>query len=409
MKNSTKKLLAVFLTFALLFTSIATLMPKKATQVNALDDEDDVKTLYYFSDAAHATQYRTNILNATDVEVCYLYNWYGILDDFNTPFIEYYNTNAYTEISNAYVILEITNGYAGEKCHSVFQKLKSFFRTLKNNGCKTMFIYGTDESLFLGANGFLDYVDVHINTGMFDIFMLNVFYQYHCDNGYEMPLQNCTFILDQSLSSDIIGSLSGYVNWFINRWFIPYLNKYYAEEMQTYNRTYYDICLLHDIKIIYDFGDGHFVNIFTNEQFWTSSSYDKIVFYEYIDNDHIYSIGTTWISETYTAWWMETMCEARSYLNRNFPIYICDSIYCDTSLFDYPNVYTTNQLLDYYLVIEGFLLDNDLTIYNNWVGKCVITHKPLAPNPSGWLLAFYGDGGTFALSAWGTGEEEPSD
>lgn len=51
MKNSTKKLLAAFLTFALLFTSVVTLMPKKATQVNALDDEtNSAYTIYTFYD-----------------------------------------------------------------------------------------------------------------------------------------------------------------------------------------------------------------------------------------------------------------------------------------------------------------------------------------------------------------------
>lgn len=417
MKNSPpKKTFKHFLALALLLVGVISFTPEKVKIANALNNDE--KILYYFSDAAHCAQYRTEILNATDVDVCYLYDWHDVDPEyFNTLFINYCNSELYTEITNAYVILEITYGYEGLTRSQVFQKLKPFFRTLKNNGCKTTFIYGTDESLFLGANGFLDYVDIHINTSSFDIFMLNIFYQYHCDNDYEMPLENCTFIIDRSLANDIPNIDTGYTNNFLNYWFVSYLDyyrDYYIEnndwdETSLEDLTYFDICCAYNIRIVLEIAEGIFYDVFTNDQFYVYYDTEKTALFEYVDSEHIYSIGTTWIGQTYSAWWMDLMTEARGHLNVNFPIYICNTNNYEYNCYDEPNLYMLNSIMDYYEIIERFVLDLDLSCYNNWVGRCEVTHKSISQSPSRWVYAFYGNGGTFNISICSIGEEESAD
>lgn len=36
-------------------------------------------------------------------------------------------------------------------------------------------------------------------------------------------------------------------------------------------------------------------------------------------------------------------------------------------------------------VVADFADDADLDIYNNWEGRCSVTHKPIYPGDNGWL------------------------
>lgn len=82
-------------------------------------------------------------------------------------------------LNNAYVIVEINKMIPGNTFSDTnetwFNQLRDLFREMKSNGCNIMFVCGTEETLFEDCTDFLDYVDIHVNTDTFSLFLINIF------------------------------------------------------------------------------------------------------------------------------------------------------------------------------------------------------------------------------------------
>ncbi len=382
-KILTKAFVLPILIFMLAFSSF--IAPHSFTKVYA-DDENPSKVLYYFSDDAHCSNYRARLLSGQIVDSCNLYNW-STYDHFEDAFSIYQQDINWTSITNAYVIFEMNKGFVGNldmMANTVIfpNTLKYYFSMLKEQGCHIMFVCGTEEALFENCNSFLDYVDIHINTDIFNLLVYNVF-MYAFDHIDMYHFEGVTFILDESFGGlDYI-----YNNWFFTLWLKPYLEYIYSEDLQLIGATWQLLCQYHNIKIIILTADGKYHDAFYPQNDLPSDDYQL---YEYIFNPYMCAVGTSWQGAVQLSSWMSTIDELVANVDGDdISLFVYNQHRYQLESCSWVTTYVASIYNDYYDVIVDFLCDQDLTVYDNWDGRCNITYKSILFGPGGWMRCPY--------------------
>lgn len=308
------------------------------------------------------------------------------------------------EISDAYVIFEMRWAMKvqvipedGSEPKLTENLYNIFYSLHEKKNCKVMFICGTDESRFGQYTNFLDYVDIHVNTDIFYLYVAAIFGRIKSACGSEQ-WQNITFIFDESFSERITEGFKA--NWFFYNYFIPYIRAVYREQIED-GATSRDIFVNNNIKLLCHFPErssngedtkpNQFYDIVENYYFdWEEEGH------EIMYNDYIYALGTTWndedSSEPYSLRWtrlIQNLCPMIGMDNDRYEIFVYDDARHDFTEFNDPGVYTAYTENDVNYVILPFVTDDvNMARFDNWKGRCVITHKPLDPYGNGWL----GDG-----------------
>ncbi len=283
----------------------------------------------------------------------------------------------------------------------IVDKLRGIFYTMKTNNCEIMFICGTDEMRFFTHNDFLDYVDIHINTDQLTVFIANILYR-AVNECRDQKIFGCTFLIDLSFSQNIEQGYSK--SWFFKYYFIKYIRAVYKDEIQ--RQGFSNARVLHDngIKIICHLGGNRFFDAVKGREYYC---YDYTEFYQsYLINERIYAIGATWMGEDYSQEWIWFLNDLQNYVQNYFPIFIFNSN--EYSMIEYlaPNVYMAGQRINNYplilTIMQEFLNGQDLSNYDNWSGRCVITHKAIFQGPGGWMIDILeeGNGIEFNISGW---------
>ncbi len=342
--------------------------------------------LYYFSDAEHSQNY-CSILKQNSIIADYHLEYRTNRESFSYFITNYYNAGLYNTIYDSYIIFELTLGFPERNNNNTLHFdpacLSVMFAKLKENGCKIMFVCGQFEDRFKPYNAFLDYVDIHINIGIFDVFIGNIFLDAYEDNSVQLNLTNCTFIIDRSLAENI---QNGYLNCdFVNYWFLGYFREAYNTDIHLIGATWNLIFRNYNIKLYYHDSNGVFINAFPYPGEATIVNIDQQGESDAMLNEHIYAIGTTWINQQYTQEYLTALLDLRADFEYNFPIYVYDPNDYDISAYSDNNVYIAHGHLDYFDVIAEFLSDIDLSGYDNYPGRCVVSYLALPTGSGGWL------------------------
>ena len=112
-----------------------------------------------------------------------------------------------------------------------------------------------------------------------------------------------------------------------------------------------------------------------------------------IENERIYALGATWnddnSTEPYSLQWtklIQNLCPAIGMKDDRYEIFIYNDARHDFTEFQEPGVYTAYTVNDVNYVILPFVTDDvNMARFDNWKGRCAITHKPLDPYENGWL------------------------
>ena len=299
------------------------------------------------------------------------------------------------EISDAYVIFEMRWAMKVQVIPEdgsepkLTENLSRIFSMLHEvNNCKIMFICGTDENRFGQYTNFLDYVDIHVNTDIFYLYVAAIFGRIKSACGSEQ-WQNVTFIFDESMTTVDTGV--EFRSWFLNNYFIPYIRAVYRDQIEN-GMTQREIFENNNIKILcHSTEDNSYPNRF----------YDVLQDYYFdweedlkrIENERIYALGTTWndedSDEPYSLRWtrlIQNLCPTIGMDNDQYEIFVYDDARHDFTEFNDPGVYTAYTENDVNYVILPFVKgDGNMVRFDNWKGRCVITHKPLDPYENGWL------------------------
>lgn len=256
-----------------------------------------------------------------------------------------------------------------------FVLLYDTFKELKEAGFKIMFICNTDEPIFeskmwvdVEKNGvvekecFLNYVDIHINKDIMEPYLLNIVYDIYCDFDKSFDWHNLTLLISQYLRR---------INFVENRIY-PILKKAYASNLDKgTDEEISDLCNQQNIKFLYQ-----------------GESLSDEELYSYVDGQKSYAIGMTWGSEEDITAWVEWVEDIRGRLGILFPSYLC---YASIAELYIPG-FSLNGSYDITPIIRDFLKSTDLRKYDNWSGKCNVTHKTVIFSEDGWMSDLWGEG-----------------
>ena len=365
-----------------LFSGGMSVAQKDTTTANA--DENTVKTVHYFSDDPHAYTYEAYIEtnNIADCEV-----WIDTYTNHiaNLMGNETQTRKPYETIDADYVIFEISNDleYAVDDTNSstsiYTDSLETIFREWNENGIEVMFICGTEEVRFENHNDFLDYVDIHVNTDIFDIFTMSIFDQIYTDLEQDWYNGNFTLLLDANLGCP---NASYTIVPFFKNYLIPLIRDAYKMDLYI-NPDVSSSDLLNNYGI-------QILSHVSGDTFYDFASGQTLDYSEIEPNEHIYSIGSSVeCTRAYAQEWIDLNAEIQGYLSIDFPIYIYNASGYYLSEYSEESVYLSGSNTDILPIIVDFLEDDDLTVYNNWLGRCVITHKAIGMSEDGWMRCMY--------------------
>ena len=360
----------------------------------------DSPYVYYFSDSLQCYNTRNSLVSNTPLtysDIC-LVDWSGT----NYAFYSYFDNNIadYDELEDVIIIFEMANGFERQTDYYLSdlmpEKLETVFSNWEDNDCYIMFICGTDEARYLNHNDFLDHVDFHIILDVRTNFIMNAFYRLEQDCGSTPEYYDLLF---DSFFADTFNPNGIYKMY--NEFVKPYIRTRYYNDIVNLHYTNAGACYHHNANIyIPNSGLTSYTNIadfdsipvdITNlvpeydlyivagstaqPQFGTSDNeillgyydalYPKKLFYYNRDNVPL----STYFSNLYTT------------------VYHCD-------LYSY-----TPQVLE---MMESFIFEDyeDWYNYNNWEGRCDITHIMMPTGNDGWMLNFC-DEETGFVNCWG--------
>ena len=352
----------------------------EAKKVSALDGTNIDRTmLYYFSDNPDSSSYCNYFMSSTMIEDYELH--YPPTDwTFRSMIFSYYSSGDYQEVENAYVIFEMADGFSdetyeeGDETVEYIDILTEMFSTMKGNDCKIMFICGTDEDRIEPFTEFLDYVDIHINTDIMYLFFYNVFTDMIEMCNDDPTLQGSAFFLDANITSPGVPQ-----GWFFAEWFTPYFLAAYRDSAS--GTTIYPQDMFG--SLVYQIVGATYYDQLNHQ----TLTFDSLEFSNYVVPDMTCAIGMYTGEEEMQ--WLDDMLDLRDMSGEEFPIYI----YSEIPLFiSESNVHIAGFHNSYLPIMEEFLNAEDMSVYNNIPGRCVVTHRPLNNNPLSWLSEPSGNG-----------------
>lgn len=337
-------------------------------KIDSFFENSEFERLYYVTDNEDAYMLENYLLSNGKIKYCNT----TILRETDTPkkdIWEYFSEKIVDRsiiYDNAYVIVEFKKLPKEKNVTSIFN---NYFPELKQNNCKVMFICGTDESYisnYPSYTDFLDYVDIHINTDLKYIFFLNIYWRLL---GYgereKIEFCNVTFFLNSCFSQN---------DEYIEYYFYDFFKDFFKEDeerivMQGGLKNY---LLNRRIYLIGQF-DGGFIEILSG----------TVINDENMD-DYVYNEQVCAIAEDNGAIddWQNLINNIRETWGLDkLPSYIFGGYYEDL----YGEIYFCT-IEDYTYVIEAFLADANLKPFDNWEGRCKVTHKAITFGEEGWML-----------------------
>ncbi len=355
----------------------------------------DSPYVYYFSDSLQCYNTRYSLVSNTPLTYndIHLEDW---LYDFDNQFDS--NISGFNDLEDVIIIFEMANGFKHETDDNTGdlmpEKLETVFANWKDNGCYIMFICGTDEARYLNYNGFLDYVDFHIILDVRTNFIMSAFYYLEQDCGL---IPNYYDLLFDSFFVNTYGPTGR--DYLKHEFLIPYIRSRYYNDIVNLHSTNAGACRNHNASIYMpnstltsytniaglnnipvdianlqpNYGLYIVAGSTTQPQFGTSDNeillgyydalYPEILFYYNKDN----VIISDYFSNTYST------------------VHSCDP-------------YSLSQLLE---MIESFIFEDydDWCDYDNWEGRCDITHIMMPIGNDGWMVNFC-DGETGFVNCW---------
>ena len=384
MKNNTRKTrtLALALALCLALVCFAPAALVCASTDFELPEVFPYEHVYYFSDMyiGEVDTYFAKIsseLTVRYLNVPYLHKCpYSLTESDYSPY-------RYEVENSSVIIFEKTiweNKYDYDTQINKLQEENDFlinlFSSWQGNSCKVIFVNGLEEARMLGLDldydtspytEFLEYVDIHINTDIFTIFMDNIL-RIHFD--YE-PIDNFLFVLDESLGKDWLEFIKSWV-------FEDYILNYM---IMTDGRRIEELGL-------FDYLEYNNINFL----FYDGSSLDSLYeATEFWNESNMCAIGTNRLGNAYAEQWLYDMIELREMKDDNFAIY--EYLYSDWrhGVLEYYDIvkmawsvklYSLDEFWD---IFDAVGFEEDLTVFDNWYGRSeVITYKPFV-GEGGWM------------------------
>lgn len=355
--------------------------------------------VYYITDNPNYSNMSSAVTSAVDSYFCIPYNgttnWAALGSDIENDYennfekgIRYYWQTMWFEqniADNSYVIFEMSDGLS-EKTDPVpvqsyfTDVLEDIFSYLKETkSCQIAFVCDTDETRFSNYNDFLDYVDLHINTDLRTVFVYSLLNYYGLLNYDSNQVTSTSLIFDENSMTEHAGAnidkTKGIA--YIVRAIFQFLSIKYAGTDNYTIQGVADACSEKGLYL-YDEGDGYFLNNLWNQE--TTEMCD---------------IETTNVGLVLCPNYIILPLDIVEYLRDAYGVGGFDLFFYGSNtmvLGDYPTsaVKMCYMSSEYYVLkvsaaLEAFLSVNGAGAFDNWEGRCAISHKIIGTG-NGWLI-----------------------
>ena len=376
-----KKALILFLTICSISFILSSTIKTKA----------DVMPIVYITDNSNCNSFKSQIIsntNYTTTDIT-MYDW-------SSSFYSYFSTNYSTlyNVEESYVIFEISHGfdeYIVNNNTYFTDELYDLFEEMKNNDCLILFISGTDESKYYSQNDFLDFVDFHIITDTKHVFIMNMFYELEQHNGLP-PIG-----VDVTFSYDLLYFFGGYYDdnnaippkmGFRNKYLLPYVNSRF-EDLILNNYTQAEALNESDSYFYVELGNN---NMYDSISGHTNESIDLSTF---IPNYSWHCVGASNGVYNESSLWINMIIQSS-------PEYL---YYYDANAYNILNSYNSIPYINMYTSTPNFSSPSILMmtidflgcgqnyygIYDNYDGRCDVTHIMYTSGNCGWMISFAND------------------
>ncbi len=408
------KLKTVFVSLSMAFLFLLACAFPMLGGFNAAAENDEPTSghLYYFSDSAESAARCRKFVADGLINTYTLY--YYTPDKFTDTFKDNFNKGVYNDISNSYVIFEMASAElpieTDDGSTTLFtDDLANFFWGLKTNGCKIMFISATDEARYTpdptnyGENpysAFLDYVDIHVKVDFFFTFTYNIYYRAQAGNTTtDTPFQYTSFLLDSAMFYDDVSKKIS--NSAFGHYFIPHILDYQRERIEGTQSPLSDILDYFKINVFYYTTPNIWVQILSqsSQVSYEFSDNNTGDLFDAINNGAYCAIGTSWGGEAYMNNWLEQLQSIQAAYELSFPVYLYNSNGYNITVDAPQNLYQVGKI-SYEYIYKEFLVREDLSGYNNVVGRCEVTHSPMLAGEGGWMIDPGAAGDAVSMRGW---------
>lgn len=388
MKRSIRLLLALIATIGILAACTIPALATSDDPIESAGDDDDGAPVYYFSDAAHSSTYEQR-LEQDGIDIT-LHAFTGLGLSYFIDNVSTLLNSGNLNLSGAYVIFELTSAlFAGDPLtESLFFTvnedeeeepgwLEEVFAQFREMGCaQIMFVCDTDEKLFQTYSDCLDCVDVHVNTDIWYVFISNVFYRILQAVGD--PIYGVTFLVDDSYNRSTINHPHNGAEF--AKWLLLYLRTVCRGLIGV--PTWDDALMLEalNIDILVDAGNSSYYDLVSG----TTISVYSDEFSERMGRP-AYAIGSTQSGTTYAETWVAQVLRIRDTYDIDLPIYIYNLDWFTCEDYAETDVYCSGGVYNLYAVMYDFASGAEMAPYQNWSGRCDVTHKTLLFGPGGWM------------------------
>lgn len=142
------------------------------------------------------------------------------------------------------------------------------------------------------------------------------------------------------------------------------------------------------IKLFCYAGNDTYMNLLTGEIYCTDG-WDSYEFYEAAANEFVFAIGTSFKGKDYLDEWLNSLVEYMEMTEWDFPVYFYNGsdLTIDNAPSEFYEIHGTNYFEFNILpdIIRALACDADMSVYDNWAGRCFVTHKPIYAGEGGWL------------------------
>lgn len=229
------------------------------------------------------------------------------------------------------------------------------------------------------------YADIHVNSDVFFDFYMNVLY-YACGCNFYNGLRDCTFVFDKGFSYGI--EQNPFNNVFVSTIY-KYLICSYTDDMFSDGFIpiqFTEVFARYKVNLLFNIGGDGFYDLVNDRSYCLDDYNDYVILQELYGDTEFNIVGSSWpaTEETVAEFFGSAggLAEALGVSEINKFFYNPDNLNINIT------PYSTGELLPFFedilaSIVYDFIMGNDLTVYDNWEGRCDISYKPYSPD--GWL------------------------
>ncbi len=343
---------------------------------NSSYNYNDVEAIYYNNQQDNSLYFVESVFDG-DTEFLYSNITYSciIFECYYEFNMKDYNDN------NLPTSSQVSFSYFANMLSYMFSDLKGPYKY--NDIC---FICATDQNRFYNDTSFLQYVDFHIDTDIYYLFLSNMFAK--CETYCGGPIGSLSFLINNGIY-DPLSSSYFYDTYIYKNYFKPYIiYNYFASDIP--DSVALNSSANNGIHFYFNFMDLEYVEY--NYSLYGIADSADLEDDELPPTDYVFlgqSFGTNLNSLNYLTdlfdWEERKAVDVPFFYYNTYNQDLSSYISNPNIINFFPAYPVISANITIPTMLKTFIEGNSISLYDNWTGVCVITHKMVNAGANGWM------------------------